>query len=206
VCLNSIFCTSSPLPQLLTNLAVQARYVNSCISFPNMVLIWFLMLILQILQTLNIANVFVDPKTIIDKPTSKPPQTVISDFAPLNGTEAQVITFLDNDFAGEGQELKGVALPRFTANPMFLNNITDPLAKAFAGAVHGFWPSLTRSTDKSKECDGKKCESTLIPLNHTFVVPGELYFHVPVLSSPCTDMFNQVGTSEKSITGILSGL
>jgi alpha,alpha-trehalase len=139
---------------------------------------------LQILQTLNIANVFVDPKTIVDKPTSKPPQTVISDFAPLNGTnttEAQVVTFLDNDFAGEGQELESVSLPGFIPNPTFLNNITDPLAKAFAGAVHGFWPSLTRSTDKSKECDGKKCESTLIPLNHTFVVPGELY----MLSCPC---------------------
>jgi alpha,alpha-trehalase len=125
-----------------------------------------------------------DPKTIVDKPTSKPPQDVLNDFAALSGssftstsppgnlTEGSMLNFMNNDFSGEGLELQAAALPQFTPNPKFLNNVTNPLAKAFAQTVHGFWTQLARDTNKTALCDGVKCASTLIPLNHTFVVPG----------------------------------
>ncbi|KAJ7366222.1 trehalase [Mycena albidolilacea] len=129
-----------------------------------------------LLQTINLANPFVDPKTIVDKPTRKTSQAVLADFAALPGnaslTEGAVVAFLDADFAGEGQELVAVPLPGFQAAPRFLKNVTDPLLQAFAGTVHGFWTQLVRGTNASTLCDGVKCESSLIPLNHTFVVPG----------------------------------
>ncbi|KAJ7644707.1 glycoside hydrolase family 37 protein [Roridomyces roridus] len=130
----------------------------------------------SLLQTLNVAQPFIDPKTIVDKPTSKNASSVLSDFAklPTNGslTESAVVSFIDADFAGEGQELEAVPLPQFVAAPSFLSNVSDPLVKAFAQTVHGFWPQLARGTNASTLCTGGKCESTLIPLNHTFVVPG----------------------------------
>ncbi|KAF7365668.1 Trehalase [Mycena venus] len=129
-----------------------------------------------LLQTLNLANMFTDPKTIVDKPTSKTSKTVLADFAKLGNasslTEGAVVSFIDADFSGEGQELIAVPLPGFTSSPAFLGNVSDPLLKAFAQTVHGFWNSLVRGTNASTLCDGVRCESSLIPLNHTFVVPG----------------------------------
>ncbi|KAK7001795.1 trehalase [Favolaschia claudopus] len=129
-----------------------------------------------LLQTLNLAGAYADPKTIVDKPTSKRPQNVLNDFSALPGnttlTEGAVVSFLQNDFSGEGQELMAVPLPGFEATPAFLDNVTDSTVKAFAQTVHGYWNSLVRGTNATALCDGVRCESSLVPLNHTFVVPG----------------------------------
>jgi alpha,alpha-trehalase len=111
----------------------------------------------------------------VDKPTNSSPQSVLTAFAPLNSTnttEGAVLNFVDSNFRGEGLELEAEALPNFNANPPFLNNVADPLLRAFAQVVHSYWTQLIRGTNSSVLCDGKACESTLIPLNHTFVIPG----------------------------------
>jgi len=132
----------------------------------------------QLLQTINIANLFVDPKTFVDKPTSQPPSSVLSSFnslnnnAPQNATFDQLTQFVDTSFSGEGTELEALPLPGFTDSPAFLGNVSDGLVKAFTQTVHGFWTQLVRGTNSSTLCDGVQCESSLIPLNHTFVVPG----------------------------------
>ncbi|KAH9952387.1 Six-hairpin glycosidase-like protein [Lactifluus volemus] len=87
----------------------------------------------QILQTVNLAELWSDPKTFVDKPTDSDQQSVLAAFAPINSTNA---------------------------------------TEAFAQVVHGYWTQLIRGTNSSALCDGVKCVSTLIPLNHTFVVPG----------------------------------
>jgi alpha,alpha-trehalase len=151
----------------------------------------------QLLQTVDIANVYLDEKTFVDKvsvlqlfavmlinglqPTSKTSQAVLLDFlmnVSTSTTYSEIVKFLDEDFAGEGQELEAVALPSdYSDSPPFLNNITSPLPKAFAQVVHQFWPKLIRATNASTLCGNSgKCESTLIPLNHTFVVPGSCFY------------------------------
>ncbi|KAI0354813.1 glycoside hydrolase [Trametes cingulata] len=132
-----------------------------------------------LLQTVNLARAYADSKTFVDKPTSKSSQQVLSDFAALgNGTitEGAVVNFLDNDFRGEGLELEAVALADFNAQPAFLSRVSDSLVKAFSQTVHGFWTQLIRSTNDTALCpegtESGSCESSLIPLNHTFVVPG----------------------------------
>jgi alpha,alpha-trehalase len=128
-----------------------------------------------LLQTVNVAQEYPDDKTFVDKPTSKNAQQVLADFQAISQstTYGQVATFLENDFTGEGQELEALALPNFNPNPAFLNNVTQAIPKAFAQTVHGYWTQLIRGTNSSTLCGSSgKCESTLIPLNHTFVVPG----------------------------------
>ncbi|TFK27682.1 trehalase [Coprinopsis marcescibilis] len=131
-----------------------------------------------LLQTVNVAHVYPDDKTFIDKassPTSKPAREVLNDFQNISTgtTYGQIVTFLENDFTGEGLELQALALPSFNPNPAFLNNVSDPLCRGFSQAVHGFWTQLIRGTNESTLCGTSgRCESTLIPLNHTFVVPG----------------------------------
>lgn len=129
----------------------------------------------QLLQSVNLAKPFADPKTFVDKPTSKTSQQVLSDFEAISNaslTEGSIVTFVNSDFKGEGLELQALALPQFNPTPAFLNNVTDPLIKAWSQTVHGYWTQLIRSTNDSALCQGGNCESTLIPLNHTFVVPG----------------------------------
>jgi alpha,alpha-trehalase len=113
------------------------------------------------------------------QPTSKQSQVVVSDFQAIGstGTYGEIVNFLDNDFRGEGQELEALTLANFNQNPPFLNNVTSaPILKAFSQTVHTFWTRLIRGTNQSVVCptgEQGSCESTLIPLNHTFVVPGK---------------------------------
>lgn len=137
----------------------------------------------KILQTVNLADIYTDQKTFVDKPTSRPADDVVSAFngivttagnSTTNITIQQIVDFVDTNFQGEGLELEALALPNFIENPPFLDNVSDPLIKAFAQTVHTFWTQLARGTNESTLCGvgGNDCESTLIPLNHTFVVPG----------------------------------
>ncbi|EJD37494.1 glycoside hydrolase [Auricularia subglabra TFB-10046 SS5] len=123
-------------------------------------------------------------------------------------TVGDLIQFLDDDFGPEGTELEPgelfdsrcsgdpgqsvLPLPHdtftrttvffgdFVDSPDFLKNVSDPVVQGFAKTVHGYWNNLVRQTNTSTLCTGAKCESTLIPLNHTFVVPGgrfrEIYY------------------------------
>lgn len=133
---------------------------------------------MQLLQTVNLAQVYTDAKTVVDKPTSKSSQQVLADFAAFNlsnVTEGDIVNLMDNDFLGEGLELQGASLPGFNASPPFLSNVTDPLLSAFAQIVNGYWTQLARTVNQSALCSiypGGACESTFIPLNYSFVIPG----------------------------------
>ncbi|KAI6038228.1 glycoside hydrolase family 37 protein [Pisolithus marmoratus] len=109
-----------------------------------------------ILQTVNIAQLYSDPKTFVDKPTSKSAQQVLSDFSAFNlstVTEGDLVNFIETDFSGEGLELEAAALTNFNANSAFLDNVTDPLLKAFAQIINGYWTQLARNTNQSVLCD-----------------------------------------------------
>ncbi|KAF8627421.1 hypothetical protein AX17_006236 [Amanita inopinata Kibby_2008] len=128
-----------------------------------------------LLQTVNIAHLFPDDKTFADKPTSKSSQQVLADFNNITSgtTYGQVENFVDSDFTGEGQELEALNLPNIDQNPPFLQNVSDPILRAWSKTVHGYWTQLIRGTNDTRLCGGSNdCESSLIPLNHTFVVPG----------------------------------
>lgn len=156
----------------------------------------------QLLQTVNVAGLYPDPKTFVDKPTEKPSQQVLSNFRNVTNSSSlnvgSIVNFVDTDFRGEGLELEPVALANFNAQPTFLNNVTDPLLKGWSQVVHGYWTQLIRATNRSALCptgsSGGPCESSLIPLNHTFVVPGGrfreqctlLQFHVSLIRSELT--------------------
>ncbi|KAF5319912.1 hypothetical protein D9611_011052 [Ephemerocybe angulata] len=128
----------------------------------------------ELLQTVNIAHLYPDDKTFADKPTTKSAQEVLNAFRNISSgtTYGQVVEFLQEDFTGEGQELEPLTLANLNPEPAFLKNVTNPVVKGFAQAVHGIWTQLIRGTNSTSLCSGSKCESSLIPLNHTFVVPG----------------------------------
>ena len=80
------------------------------------------------------------------------------------------------DRHGATASLAVVQLANLNQNPAFLDNVTDPVVKAWSQIVSGYWADLIRETNTSATCpiypDAGDCEGTFIPLNHTFVIPG----------------------------------
>ncbi|KAG8956096.1 hypothetical protein FRC03_010962 [Tulasnella sp. 419] len=134
-----------------------------------------------LLQTVELAHLYPDSKTFVDKPTVFTSNVTLENFNALgsNATIGAISQFVQTNFKGEGQELKPLAL-NDTNTPAFLeqnSTIPDPLARAWAGVVDSYWKDLIRDTDETTLCTRTAngtapCESSLIPLNHTFVVPG----------------------------------
>jgi alpha,alpha-trehalase len=113
----------------------------------------------------------------VDKPTNGTSQSVIAAFDAIKQsnstvTYGEIVGFLNTSFQGEGLELEANPLENFPTSPRAFQSIPDPYVKAFALAVHNIWNLLIRDTNESKVCTSGRCESSLIPLNHTFVVPG----------------------------------
>ncbi|KAF8324783.1 Six-hairpin glycosidase-like protein [Cantharellus anzutake] len=171
----SVPSPSSPLNARIPNIGPQAPKQAWCPSeiFCNG----------ELLQTINIAQLYSDSKTFVDKPTRLPSNRTLDDFYGIVGvgpspnpnvTYGELVNFVDADFQGEGLEL--IPLSQQNTTPSFLSplRIPDPLVLGWSGVVHSYWGALVRGTDPSKLCTGGAagCESTLIPLNHTFVVPG----------------------------------
>ncbi|KAF8334741.1 Six-hairpin glycosidase-like protein [Cantharellus anzutake] len=195
----SVPSPSSPLNARIPNIGPQAPKQAWCPSeiFCNG----------ELLQTINIAQLYSDSKTFVDKPTRLPSNRTLDDFYGIVGvgpspnpnvTYGELVNFVDADFVrfpvypqlnsnthplhlryerlhqGEGLEL--IPLSQQNTTPSFLSplRIPDPLVLGWSGVVHSYWGALVRGTDPSKLCTGGAagCESTLIPLNHTFVVPG----------------------------------
>ncbi|TFY73373.1 hypothetical protein EWM64_g10639 [Hericium alpestre] len=178
--------TSVPAPTVTVSTVVASPTVSSDATLPSQIpdppaQSWCTSQIFCAGPTVNVAGLYADPKTFVDKPTSASAQSVLANFKNLTNsssslTESQLVNFVDSKFGGEGTELEGLPIPDFNPSPSFLQNVTDPLVRAWSGVVHGYWTQLIRGTNQSALCSegdaGPKCESTLIPLNHTFVVPG----------------------------------
>lgn len=141
---------------------------------------------------MQLSGIFPDSKTFVDKPTRGPLNETLQTFASLgnNLTVGQVEGFVNNSFKGEGLELSQVALEGFNPNPAFLDTISDPIYQGWMSVVNSYWTLLIRyvvlrtgsglptdgrrETNRSALCNGD-CESSLIPLNNTIVVPGGRY-------------------------------
>jgi len=127
------------------------------------------------LQAISLAHPYKDSKTFVDKPSRNTANTTIAAFQNFssNGlTYGEITQFLDEYFQGEGLELQAVSLDNFPQNPASISSIPNQYVQQFLLAVHQVWNLLIRETNQTTLCAGGNCESTLIPPNHTFVVPG----------------------------------
>ncbi|KAJ3181171.1 hypothetical protein HDU87_001300 [Geranomyces variabilis] len=134
-----------------------------------------------ILDAVQRAAIFNDSKTFVDKPTTKPLADVLAAFnaLPKPPSNADIQSFVNANFGLEGSEIEPITPRDWIESPKFLGNISDVNMRAWASTVHGYWKLLTRDFKKnSTACDG--CVGSLLPANHTFVVPGgrfrELYY------------------------------
>ncbi|RXK36960.1 alpha,alpha-trehalase [Tremella mesenterica] len=129
----------------------------------------------QLLQDVELSGIFGDSKTFSDKPTLHNLSETYAAFNQLtaNVTVGQIEQFVEQYFKGEGLELEQVPIEGFNSTPALLNNISDPIYQGWVSVVNSYWTLLIRQTNQSALCNGD-CESSLIPLNNTIVVPGDL--------------------------------
>ncbi|WWC71393.1 uncharacterized protein I206_105348 [Kwoniella pini CBS 10737] len=129
-----------------------------------------------LLQDVQLAGIFPDSKTFVDKPTNGTLNDTLAAFNALgsNLTIGTVETFVEGNFKGEGLDLEQIPIEGFVQSPAILDNISDPIYKAWTSIVNSYWTLLIRETNESSICNGS-CDSSLIPLNHTVVVPGGRY-------------------------------
>ncbi len=140
---------------------------------------------------MQLAGIFEDSKTFVDKATSKPESEVLDNFNKLGGgntsniTYEEIVQFVDDNFVAEGVELVPADLgEEFVQDPEFLQGVEDEVVRDWLKQVHSYWELLARTTNSSSpsgvQCDG--CVSSFIPFNESrvFVVPGgrfrELYY------------------------------
>ena len=129
----------------------------------------------EILQAVNIAQPYSDSKIVVDKPTKNTVNATVAAFQNYSSgglTYGEITQFLDDYFQGEGLEFKAVSVDNFPQNPASISAIPNQYVQQFLLAVHQVWTLLIRDTNQTSLCTGGECESSLIPLNHTFVVPG----------------------------------
>lgn len=139
----------------------------------------------MLLQSVELSGIFGDSKTFVDKPTVASLNQTLAEFYALNGnsgsplTVGQIEGFVNKSFKGEGLELETVAIQNFTSTPKILSNVTDLIYRGFVEQVNSYWSLLIRQTNESALCKGPQdCDSSLIPLNNTIVVPGGRYREV----------------------------
>lgn len=127
----------------------------------------------EILQTVQLAALYEDSKTFVDKPTTASEDEVVDAFyanVKPNGTVASLVEWIETYFGGEGLDIVPTELQGFVEEPPFLEEVQEPLFRGWLQIVHSYWNGLVRVNVQNNTCED--CVSSLIPLNHSFVVPG----------------------------------
>lgn len=127
----------------------------------------------SILDTIQRAELFLDPKRFVDMPTKHPKSVVLSNFHRLNASQPsaqELMAFLHENFHRAGHELRIVMPPDYKHQVPAFDGIKDSILKEFAYDIHSKWKSLLRQVDKSILCS--ECESTSLNLPYPFLVPG----------------------------------
>ncbi|KAJ2080501.1 hypothetical protein H4R24_003021 [Coemansia sp. RSA 988] len=125
-----------------------------------------------ILERVQLSGVFDKDKTFVDMPTRKPVKEIVAafDLLPEYATKESIAKFVDDNFYPIGYDIVEAELEDWTENPPFLRDVTDPVLRGYGMSLHKQWKKLARRQDTSKICKG--CESSLIPTNNVFIVPG----------------------------------
>ena len=94
----------------------------------------------EILQTVQLAALYADSKTFVDKPTVASEDEVINAFntnVKGNNTVEALVDWIDTYFAGEGLDVLPAVIANFNETPSFLDEVQDEHIKGWIQQVHG---------------------------------------------------------------------
>lgn len=93
----------------------------------------------EILQAVQLQELYADSKTFVDKPTIASEDTVVAAFQNVTSanTIEALVKWIDTYFAGEGLDVLPAEIPNFNEDPGFLDYVEDPFIKGWIKQVHG---------------------------------------------------------------------
>uniref|UniRef100_A0A9L0ID23 Trehalase n=1 Tax=Equus asinus TaxID=9793 RepID=A0A9L0ID23_EQUAS len=144
----------------------------------------------ELLHQVQMAKLYQDDKQFVDMPLSSAPDQVLQRFNELAEAhnhsipQQQLQLFVQEHFQPVGQELEPWTPEDWKESPQFLQTISDPNLRAWAGQLHQLWKKLGKKV--KPEVLSHPEQFSLIYSEHPFIVPGgrfvEFYYcygHVP---------------------------
>lgn len=128
-----------------------------------------------LLDTVQLAGIHPDSKTFVDMKLKHTPSATLVAFRAWHvrhpaPSAAAVRRFVDTHFDAAGSELQPWRPTDHLAQPAFLQRITDPAYRRFAGAINDRWPLLGRNMTADVALNPHLY--SIIPVPHPVIVPG----------------------------------
>ncbi|KAK3596892.1 hypothetical protein CHS0354_031670 [Potamilus streckersoni] len=131
----------------------------------------------QILEAVQMANLFPDSKTFVDMNLKSSPDDIFAKFKQLgNYSKEDLYKFVTDNFAGPGEELQQWKPPDFVENPSFLADIRDADLKDFAKHLCKIWSDLGKTVNIDVKQNPDKY--SFLYLEKPFIVPGKRFREV----------------------------
>lgn len=138
----------------------------------------------EFLHDIQLAKVYPDSKTFVDKKLKYTESDIISKYSKLKKqnndqvpSKSQLTNFIDENLE-DGDELEDWTPPDFTDNPSIGNRIRDPNYKQWAYGLNHVWKTLARKVKDDVRQHPDKYSLIWVP--NGFVIPGgrfrELYY------------------------------
>ncbi|XP_070346283.1 trehalase isoform X5 [Equus asinus] len=130
----------------------------------------------ELLHQVQMAKLYQDDKQFVDMPLSSAPDQVLQRFNELAEAhnhsipQQQLQLFVQEHFQPVGQELEPWTPEDWKESPQFLQTISDPNLRAWAGQLHQLWKKLGKKV--KPEVLSHPEQFSLIYSEHPFIVPG----------------------------------
>lgn len=131
----------------------------------------------NILETVQLASLFNDSKTFVDKPLLLDPQLVLQRFneeVPLhNASKTQIQKFVARYFGIVGEDLQVCHPQDFNPSPpKITQNISVPASRKWALALNAIWPQLCREVTPAAKQQPTRHTLLTNVIHHPMIVPG----------------------------------
>ncbi|XP_069362655.1 trehalase-like isoform X1 [Maniola hyperantus] len=129
-----------------------------------------------LLHTVQMAGLYNDSKTFVDKKMKSPADIVMENFQRMMNrtdfrpTKAEIRRFVDDNFDVEGSEFEDWQPLDWKHNPAFLQRIKDPLLLEWAKSLNELWLNLGRKM-KTEVKENQDLYS-IIYVDNPVIVPG----------------------------------
>ncbi|EEB20464.1 Trehalase precursor, putative [Pediculus humanus corporis] len=129
----------------------------------------------RLLHTIQMAQLYNDSKTFVDKKLKYKPAVTLEKFNVLmqetedRPTRKQLQDFV-NDYFEDGNELEAWTPPDWTPHPQFVDNIIDPNYRKWALDLNNLWTNLTRKMIVDVKNNPDQYSIVYVP--NGLVIPG----------------------------------
>lgn len=134
----------------------------------------------QFLHTVQMAKLYNDSKTFVDKKLRFQPEFILASFQQLlnatdnQPTDEELRDFVDEHFDSEGSEFETWEPTDWVEEPEFLSRIANESFRVWGRQLHSAWKHLGRQIKDDVRLHPELY--SLIYVAHPFIVPGGRFF------------------------------